>query len=150
MNRHHLIWSIVVFGIVAVAYGLSSLIYSFNVGKGLSVASLILLIAGVIALLFFFFGYTYSKIQNKNKKIEAPVKEGKVVEEKPVEEKKEEVTPQKDKVEEEKKEVAPTKKKQTSKSTSNRSNKSYYDSPEYQQIYNDFNGRFTYPTFVKT
>lgn len=82
MRRRYFYYFIVVYGIVATAYGGFSLIYNLSNGKGVSTYALVLLISGVIALLFYLTLYAFSKLASKKTVNEpAPVTEENVVEE---------------------------------------------------------------------
>ena len=93
MRRIHFWWTFLVGGIVCTIYGASTLIYHFQHGNGLSIHSLILLILGVGALIFYGVLYLLTLFQNKKKQVEAPIEPK--VEEKKEEEKVETVIPHK-------------------------------------------------------
>lgn len=59
MRRHYFVWAIGVFGIIAAVYGGYNVVFHYSHGNGLSVASLVLLILGIIALVFFLVLYIF-------------------------------------------------------------------------------------------
>ena len=65
MRRHHLVWSIAVFGIVFTAYGAHLMIYHGSRGEGLYVPGLLLLILGVAVLALFLGLYIYFSLTRK-------------------------------------------------------------------------------------
>ena len=81
MRKQYFYWIILVFAIVATIYGAYGLIYNYNHGKGLSVYALVMLVAGVIALVFFLATYIPLYVVSKRKK-----EEKMIIEEKPQEE----------------------------------------------------------------
>ena len=102
MRKQYLVYFILVFGIVATAYGGFTLIYHLNHGNGLNVLALVLFILGVIALGLFFTLYIITFFSSKKKKEEPVVQEKEetpVIEE--VKERKPEPKPQPKKTEKE-------------------------------------------------
>lgn len=93
MRKQRLLWTIMVFGIVGTIYGVYSLIYHAHHYKELSIAGLVLLIFGLLALAVLSGLYLYDYVVNKKNKEEvvAPIEEEKQVEK--VEPIKEEVKP---------------------------------------------------------
>ena len=68
MRKQFLPWMIVVFGVIATAYGGYSFVYSYNHGKNPSALAIILLVFGVIALVFSLVLYILYFISQKRKK----------------------------------------------------------------------------------
>lgn len=95
MRKQRLYWSISVFGIIGTIYGAYLLFYHLNHNNKFSAGALVLLIFGLLALaasLILFLSYYI--IEKKNKDIQTPPVEEKVIQEEkiePVIEKKEEV-----------------------------------------------------------
>ena len=88
MRKQHLVWSIVVFGIIGASYGTTALIYNARHDKGLHVAGLILLVLGVATLMLVFV-LSVIDLLRKKKNVDEPIetKEETKVEEAPKEEK---------------------------------------------------------------
>ena len=81
MRRHYLLWAIGVFGIVGTVYGLYSLVYNLNHGKGLSILALLLFIFGLISLILYLL-INISKRLAAKKRIEEPVVKEEIIEDK--------------------------------------------------------------------
>lgn len=97
MRKHYFLWMVAVFGIIGVAYGGYSLIYSVNHGEDAPLLGIFLLIFGFVALIVFLGVYIPASIISRKKgkkENEKPVVEEKKIEEptkievKPVESKK--------------------------------------------------------------